>query len=218
MQSSGTSVAGRAGLNRHRTTAVRARLTKPAKLARARSTIGTTLTIMVVALSLAAAAIHLAAAPGHLEELGALGWGFVLAAVFQVAWPLAYAVTPIWPTAVIGATGNSLILGAWAWSRTFGLPVGPLAGRPEAIAVPDLAAAVFELVLVGLIVFRAAGLDHWIVRKVRRAPAAAAAASVPAVALIFVATAFAVAIAMSHEHSPGDVLGHPEEAGAHGHP
>lgn len=180
--------------------------------------VATTLTVLAVALSLGGAAIHLAAAPGHIEELGFLGWGFLAAAAFQIAWPLGYAVRPSRAMWLIGVGGNAAILVAWSWSRTVGLPVGPFAGRPEAIGVPDVASVIFEVLVIALLLVRAAPVSDRIVDSVRRASSVAVIASVPAIGAIFLATALAATLALSHDHTPAEDHGHLKGTGPHGDP
>jgi len=177
-------------------------------------------TLLAAVLSVGAALIHLAAAPSHLEELGALGWGFVAAGAFQASWAIGYVVGPSRRTAIVGIAGNAAILGAWAWSRTVGLPIGPVAGVPEAVGVPDGAASLFQAVLVGLLTVRLTAIDLRGSRLGRLAPDAASTtvvALVPAIGVVFLATTLAVSVALghqpaagaAHEHAPGAVHGHP---------
>ena len=93
---------------------------------------------------LATAAIHLAVVPEHAREWPAAAVFFVLLTVAEAA------------LAVVVLTGTSrrmlLVGGAvslasallWAMSRTIGLPIGPEAFSPEAIAAPDVLATVLE--------------------------------------------------------------------------
>lgn len=173
------------------------------------------LRVLAVALAAGSAAIHLAAAPVHIDELGPLGWGFVAAALFHGAWALAWLIQPSRPVAVVGAVGSLAIAGAWAWTRTFGLPVGPLAGSPEPVGVPDVAATAFELLLVGLLAIRITGRERTAVELLRRAPSLPAIAVVPALGVMFLATTLSVTLALEHGHAPGDVHSHGDDAGAH---
>jgi len=171
---------------------------------------------LAAALSVGAAAIHFAAAPIHLEELGPIGLGFVVAGTFQAAWALAWLIEGSRGVVRLGVVGNLAVLGAWAWSRTIGLPVGPLAGTPEPIAAPDTAATVFQAILVVLLLAHARGVEGWVVRRVRDAGSAATMALVPAVGLVFVATTLAVTVlANGHGHMPGEGHGQATEAAEH---
>jgi len=109
---------------------------------------------IVAGLSAGAAVIHLVAAPGHYQELGDLGAGFLVASAFQ-GWWATRAWTAVSPRlATVGIVVNVAILAAWAWTRTVGLPLGEFAGGAEPVGFPDAACAAFEIALVGLLVFR----------------------------------------------------------------
>jgi hypothetical protein len=94
---------------------------------------------LVAVLSGAAAAIHLAAGPEHVEELGDVGLGFYWAALFQAAFVVAWLVSsrPRW-LAWVGIAGNGMLIALWLLSRTVGLPVLPgvePVGTTDAICV-----------------------------------------------------------------------------------
>jgi hypothetical protein len=169
---------------------------------------------LVAALSVGAGAIHLAATPSHLEELGVAGLGFLGVGIFQLAWPMGYRFAARRPVAAVGIVVNLAVLGAWAWSRTAGLPFGPSAGIPEAIGTADAAASAFEVVLVALLVPQlATSRMAW--RPLRRVTSAALVAVVPAVGIVFLTSTLAVSVALAgHSHAPDQV--HAEGAGTHG--
>jgi hypothetical protein len=79
---------------------------------------------------------------------------FAVAALFQVAWAVACIVRPTRALAALGLIVNAGIVIVWAWSRSFGLPLGPNAGRPEPIGFVDGVATFFEVALVVLLVAR----------------------------------------------------------------
>jgi hypothetical protein len=168
----------------------------------------TALAVLIATLSVAAAVIHLAAAPGHAAVLGAAAWGFVAVAVCQAAWALAWGISATRTVALVGIVGNLAVVGGWAWSRLVGLPLGALAGRPEPIGPPDAAATLFELLLIGLLAAGLGGTGDRVARRLRDASSAATIAVVPAVGLVFLATTLAVSLALGHAHP----------AGAHGTP
>jgi putative NADH-flavin reductase len=93
---------------------------------------------------LVTAVIHLAVVPEHAREWPA-------AAVFFVALTVAELVLAA--VVLTGTSRRALLVGGavslasallWAASRTVGLPVGPEAFRPEAVAAPDLLATALE--------------------------------------------------------------------------
>ena len=151
---------------------------------------------LVVVLSGAAAAIHLAAGPEHVEALGDLGLGFYWAALLQgglaVAWVLAGRSPRL---TLFGIVVNAGLLAAWAWSRTIG--VG-LPGGPEGIGVADSVTVVLELALIAVL---ASGL---VVRRRPaavsiRVPAASAAIAIGGVAVLATTIAL-VDIGGGHGH------------------
>lgn len=76
-----------------------------------------------VVLLAGAGVVHLAATPVHLEESMPLGVGFVALGVAQLgaaAWLLA---RPARPTRLVAAGLQLVAIGAWALSRTVGLPL-----------------------------------------------------------------------------------------------
>jgi len=163
-------------------------------------------TVVVAALSLGAAVIHLAAAPPHLAELGALGAGFLVATAFQAGWAGAWLRRPSRALAWLGIAGSLAISAAWAWTRTIGLPVGPDAFTPEQIGAPDAATTTFQLLIAGLLVLRGSGLGRRLAREVRGARSLATIAVVPAIGVVFLATTLAVTVlaADDHDHRAGD--------------
>jgi hypothetical protein len=121
---------------------------------------------IAIAASIGAGVIHLALGPEHLEELGALGWGFYLAAALQLGWVVAVlavlagvaarrAPAPrtrrVRGVALAGITMNVAILGAWVVSRTIGLPAGETPWVPEPIGRADLISAALEIGIVAIV-------------------------------------------------------------------
>lgn len=113
-------------------------------------------TTFAASLSTGAAAIHVAVASSHLEPLGDLALGFYWAAIFQAAFAVALVARPRSGKLVrTGVAINLALIGAWAWSRTIGLPT--VAGGPESVGVADATAVAFQIVLVALLASRLAG-------------------------------------------------------------
>ncbi len=112
---------------------------------------------LLAAMAFGAAAIHLAAGPAHVEELGDPGLAFYAMALFQVGLGVALVrAGGLGPTAVrIGVAGSSVISLTWLVSRTVGLPFMP--GAPEAVGTADLVATILQVGLIaGLVVPRRA--------------------------------------------------------------
>lgn len=166
-------------------------------------------TLIAVGLSAGAAAIHLAAGPAHVEELGDLGLGFYWAALFQGMFAIAWLGRPgSRCLASVAIAGNLAILGAWAWARTIGLPT--IAGGPESIGVADGTAVVLQIGLVALLAARMGGLGTWAVRT--RSPAglrtAATSGLVAILGVVALSTTIAVADAAAGHHDDGADGGH----------
>ncbi|HEY5154381.1 MAG TPA: hypothetical protein VIJ47_06585, partial [Acidimicrobiales bacterium] len=98
----------------------------------------------------AAAAIHFAMAPAHAAEWRVEGVAFVASAWIQAVLAIALAVRPSrrWLTAAVVC--NLAFIGAWAFSRTAGLPSGPNAGVVEAVTSVDLTCVVLEGLIVAV--------------------------------------------------------------------
>ena len=96
-------------------------------------------------LSLAAGTVHAGLAPAHFAEAWWLGAGFVLAAAAQTAWTLVALRGVVLVKAALVL--NLGLVGAWALSRTAGLP--GLAVEP--VGVLDVLTVAIELSLCGLV-------------------------------------------------------------------
>jgi hypothetical protein len=103
---------------------------------------------MSIAAASAAAAgfVHFAIAPEHFAEWCGFGTFFVLCGEVQLGWALLVRRVPRSWVLAIGLAGSLFLVFLWAVSRTFGLPLGPDPGVPEAVGTPDVLAVAFELV------------------------------------------------------------------------
>jgi hypothetical protein len=159
-------------------------------------------TLVLAGLSAGAAVIHLAAAPGHVAELGDLGLGFYWAVLFQAGWAAAIAARPSSSAvAWLGVAGNGVILAAWAWSRLVGLPGVP--GGPEAVGVADGTAVAFQLGILLLIAAARTGFDVARMRRWSPDQVRSLATGLPVAVLGLVAIAVVIAIvdpASAHSH------------------
>jgi hypothetical protein len=164
----------------------------------------------MAALSLAAGGIHLAMVPSHWDGSTLEGIGFAVVGWFQVTVGVAllgHARRALLRLLVVVNLG---ILGAWAVSRTWGLPFGEHSGHPSDATFVDLACVGFEvaLVLAALAMLRRPALDHaWVRSRV-------GAAIVP-LAVVALATA-ALASPSARDHADGSHGAHAEGAGAAG--
>ncbi len=155
--------------------------------------------------SAGAAAIHFAMVPAHSEESTLLAVGFAVVAWLQAAFAVGVLVRPTRGLLLAGAVLNTLAIGAWTWSRLFGLPFGIGGGEIEAVESIDALCAVLEAVVVGAAL--------WTTRAPSRArnggPAMVAAAGLSC-ALVIGATSAVLAAPSAHEHGA-----HGEEAHSH---
>ena len=93
--------------------------------------------------------IHAAAMPPHLREWWVAGLFFagISAAEFCLAF-LALSVASLWLWLL--AVGISIAtMTVWAFSRFWGMPVGPRAWQPEAVGWPDYISTVLEAITAG---------------------------------------------------------------------
>ncbi len=94
--------------------------------------------------STAAAGVHAAMAPSHLEHETAPGLFFLAAAAFQVAWAAGLVLGASRRALLAGVVVNAVFVGLWAVTRTVGLP----GLEPEVVGPWDLACVAWELVVV----------------------------------------------------------------------
>lgn len=123
----------------------RSPLTVAPLLARPARTAADLLPVAVVA-STAAAGVHAAVAPAHLDGQVVIGAFFGVTAVLQLAWAATAVVRPSLTLLQSAVVGNAVVLALWLTTRTVGLP-GVLP-RPEAVGPWDLACAAWEVVVV----------------------------------------------------------------------
>ena len=156
------------------------------------------LVLTTLAASLGAALIHLAVAPEHLDELGAWGWAFIVAAFLQSAVAVAMLARPTRAIAIATVVLNIGMIAAWAWSRIVGLPFGPDAWVPEAIGRADaLCIALEGIALVAMLGWlRLAGR-----RPISIATSVPSITIVPLIGIVVVLTILALA-------GPGGEHGH----------
>lgn len=166
---------------------------------------------VLAALLVGAGAIHLAMAPSHLAESTVLGTLFLLSGVVQVGLGLAILDRPtrglLWAALVV----SGACIGAWALSRTVGLPLAGHAGEVEDATVVDGACVVLELVtaIVAALVLRAERRGAFL-----RSTTVAVMVCVGSLAIM--TSALAAPSARDHAHADGEDHAH-DEADAHPH-
>jgi hypothetical protein len=90
------------------------------------------------------AVIHLAVVPEHLREWPTAAVFFVALSIVELALAVAVVVGTSRRMFLVGGAVSVASAALWAASRTVGLPIGPEAFTPEAIAAPDLFATALE--------------------------------------------------------------------------
>jgi hypothetical protein len=90
------------------------------------------------------AVIHLAVVPEHLEEWPLAAAFFVVLSVVELALAVAVVSGTSRRLFLAGSVISFASAGLWLASRTVGLPIGPEAFTPEAIAAPDVLATALE--------------------------------------------------------------------------
>lgn len=129
--------------------------------------------VTVVLFSAAAGFVHAVVTPEHFREDFAVGLFTLAVTVGQMAVVVSGLNRPSRTLWALAATGNAIVLGIWALSRTTGLPVGPVPGTPEAAGLLDLACAAYEVAVVaGSLALAANGLAGRYCRPHQRALAA----------------------------------------------
>lgn len=108
--------------------------------------------VTMATLSAAAAVVHLVMVPSHMDEFAAEGIAFAVAGWLQLL--VAFYLWTQPSRALLGFTAllNVAFIGAWALSRTAGLPVGPNAGIAESASLVDLTVVGLQAALVLLAV------------------------------------------------------------------
>ncbi len=145
--------------------------------------------------------------------MGDLALGFYWAALFQIAFAVALLGRPTSrQLARVGVGINLALIGAWAWSRTIGLPT--IASGPEGIGIADATAVVFEVLLVSLLAASVAvrHSGHLDRRPAARLAAIATPVLVAGIALVAFTTSIAVTDGLAgHGHAGGASHAHRDD-------
>jgi len=167
---------------------------------------------LLATLSVAAGIIHLVMVPSHWGESVIEGLGFALAGWFQLATAWLLFTRPTRGLLRVAALANVAFIGAWAWSRTFGLPFGAHGSHPESAGFVDLTTVALEatLVLGALFVLFRPGFGRSWSRTTL-----GFAALVP-IAVVALATA-AIASPGARDHAMGSHGDHAAAGAGHGH-
>jgi hypothetical protein len=166
-------------------------------------TVGRYLRWLLAALSLGAGVIHFAVSGEHYELSWAHGLFFAAAAWLQLSWAVAVVLRPTRRILTAGVILNAGILGVWAVSRVWGVPIGPDAWTPESIGWSDALSSVCELGIVALslaVLVRPAMAQ----RRVRPAIAVPVFGVAGLSVAVISSLAFTPALASSHHHGQTD--------------
>lgn len=169
-------------------------------------TVGRYLCWLLAALSAGAAFIHFAVSGEHYDLSWLHGSFFAAIAWLQLAFAVGVILRPNRRLLVAGVVLNAGIIGVWAMSRIWGVPIGPDAWTPETVGLADVLSSAFEAGIVALSL-------AVIVR-----PALASQRLRPAVGLPGVAVAaLGVAVVSSMAVAPAFATGHSHSSTADGH-
>jgi hypothetical protein len=173
-------------------------------------TVGRYLRWLLAALSLGAGVIHFAVSGGHFDIGWTHGAFFAVVAWLQLSYAVGVVLRPTRRLLTAGAVLNAGIIGVWAMSRIWGVPVGPNAWTPESVSLADALSTGFEagIVVLSLAVLARPALAH---HKVRPS-FATAGLGITGLAVAVVSTvALTPSFASDHHGNSGG------EAGGHSH-
>lgn len=176
----------------------------------------------LAALSVGAAVIHMIVAANHLGGPWQETAFFAAAALAQLVWAGAIAVSDARGVLITGLAGNVALVAVWLLSRTVGVPVGAHAGEVLSVGLTDVVSQLLHVLFIagaGLLLARHRARARWPVpRALAGASLAVLLAVVPLTAAAAGVAAFDDGYEQDHrhgqEHEAGEVS--PEE-GEHGH-
>src|SRR5215207_8527328 len=114
------------------------------------ATVGRYLRWFLAALSAGAGVIHFAVSGGHFDVSWMHGAFFAVVAWLQLAWAAGVILRPTRRLLTAGVVLNAGVIGVWAVSRIWGVPVGPDVWTPEAVSLADALSSGFEAGIVVL--------------------------------------------------------------------
>jgi hypothetical protein len=178
-------------------------------------TVGRYLRWLLAALSLGAGVIHFAVSGEHYELSWAHGTFFAVVAWLQLSWAVAIVLRPTRSLLTAGVLLNAGILGVWAVSRVWGVPIGPDAWTPESIALSDALSSACELCIMALAL--AVLVRPALAQRQLRPALAVPAVGIAGVGVAVISSlAFTPALASSHHHGQADGS-HTDSAAEGGH-
>jgi hypothetical protein len=179
-------------------------------------TVGRYLRWLLAALSLGAGVIHFAVSGEHYDVSWAHGTFFAVVAWLQLSWAVAVVLRPTRSLLRTGVFLNAGILGVWAVSRVWGVPIGPDAWTPESIALSDALSSACELGIVALAL--AVLVRPAVAQRTLRPAVAVPVVGIAGLGVAVVSSlAFTPALASSHHHAAGGTDTHTATASGHDH-
>lgn len=104
--------------------------------------------IRATMLSFSLGLIHILAAPLYFNQWLGYGAFFIFVAVLQIMYSAALAVgRPSRALYWVGIAGSVLVIAMWLYTRTLGIPFGPMAGEVLPIGLLDAIAQILTLAL-----------------------------------------------------------------------
>jgi hypothetical protein len=173
-------------------------------------TVGRYLRWLLAALSIGAGVIHFSASGEHYGMSWLHGTFFAVVAWLQLGWAVGVILRPSRRLLQAGVLLNAGVIGVWAMSRIWGVPVEPESWTPEPVALADALSSGFEA---GIVVLSLAVLVRPALASQRLRPSFAAPSVGFAVLGVAVFSSMAIAPAFASDHHGGG--GHGEMAAGH---
>src|SRR5215211_8014996 len=179
------------------------------------ATVGRYLRWFLAALSVGAGFIHFAVSGGHYDLSWMHGTFFAVVAWLQIAFAVGVVLRPTRRLLTAGVVLNAGIIGVWAMSRIWGVPVGPDAWTPESVSLADALSSGFEA---GIVVLSLAVLVRpALAQRSVRPSFAIGGLGVTGIAIAAISTvALTPSFASDHHGSGEDAAGHSHSAAEKG--
>src|SRR6266545_2160432 len=177
------------------------------------ATVGRYLRWFLAALSAGVGVIHFAVSGGHFDVSWMHGTFFAVVAWLQIAWAVGVILRPTRRLLTAGVVLNAGIVGVWAMSRIWGVPVGPDAWTPEAVSLADVLSTGFEA---GIVVLSLAVLVRpALAQRSIRPSFAIGGLGVTGLAVAVIST-IALTPSFASDHHGGEASGDAHSAAGHG--
>lgn len=162
-------------------------------------TVGRYLRWLLASFSVGAGVVHFAVSGEHYDLSWLHGSFFAALAWLQLAWAVGVVLRPSRRLLVAGVVLNAGVIGVWAMSRIWGVPVGPEAWTPEAIGLADALSTALEagIVVIALAVLTQPALAR---RSLRPAIGIPGAMAVVLGVAVVSSLALTPTFASGHEH------------------